>query len=287
MAETFATRVSITKTGTSTATVVLDANTGNLTLGGSSTDGDVLLKDNSGLTRIHLDPGGHTIKIRDASNNLIAELGRNGNLRLGGSGSDGDVEIYRSNGQRTMHFDGDGGNLWLGGNGTDGDIVMFPSGVANSNSTSQATIHLDANAGDIVLKNADAAEDFDVIGDDVEPGSVLVIDDEGKLRTSDRAYDRRVAGVVSGAGSLRPGLILGRHGKSTDRLPIALAGRVFVNAIADEAPIAVGDMLTTSSTRGHAMRASDPGRAFGSVIGKALAPLRKGMAQVPILVALQ
>ena len=210
MAETFETRVKINKTGTTDTTVTLDANTGNLTLGNHGTDGDVVLKDDSGTTRIHLDPGNHTIKIWDASGNLIAEIGRNGNLRVGGTGSDGDIEIFRNTGQRTMHFDGDGGNLWIGGNGTDGDIVMFPSGVANSNSTANATIHLDAEAGDIILKNADAAEDFDVVGEGVGPGSVLVIDDEGKLRASEHAYDRRVAGVVSGAGSLRPGLILGR-----------------------------------------------------------------------------
>lgn len=287
MAETFETRVSITKTGTSTATVILDANSGNLTLGNHGTDGDVLLKDDSGKTRIHLDPGNHTILIRDASNNVIAELGRNGNLRIGGTGSDGDIEIFRSNGQRTMHFDGDGGNLWLGGNGTDGDIVMFPSGVSNSNSTTEATIHLDAQAGDIILRNADAAEDFEVVGDDVGPGAVLVIDEDGKLRPSDTPYDRRVAGVVSGAGSLRPGIVLGRQGGAPGRLPIALAGRVYVDADAREAPIRVGDLLTTSATRGHAMRATDPARAFGAVIGKALAPLADGTALVPILVALQ
>ena len=287
MAETFETWVKVNKTGTSDTTVTLDANGGNLTLGGNGTDGDLILKDNAGTTRIHIDPGNHTIKIRDASNNLIAELGRNGNLRLGGGPHDGDIEMYRNNGQRSIHIDAQGGNMWVGGNGADGDIVMFPAGVSNSNSTNQATIHLNADAGDIILKNADAAEDFDVDGDDIEPGSVLVIDDDGKLRSSEEAYDRRVAGVVSGAGSLRPGLILDRQGPTDGRLPIALAGKVFVNVDARENPISVGDLLTTSGTRGHAMRATDPLRAFGAVIGKALAPLKEGTALVPILVALQ
>ncbi|MDQ1538237.1 MAG: hypothetical protein QOE58_2630 [Actinomycetota bacterium] len=35
------------------------------------------------------------------------------------------------------------------------------------------------------------------------------------------------------------------------------------------------------------MTASDPARAFGSVIGKALVPLASGLGLIPILVALQ
>jgi hypothetical protein len=52
-------------------------------------------------------------------------------------------------------------------------------------------------------------------------------------------------------------------------------------------PIEVGDLLTTSSCSGHAMKASDPFRAFGAVIGKALRPLASGRGKIPVLVALQ
>jgi hypothetical protein len=52
-------------------------------------------------------------------------------------------------------------------------------------------------------------------------------------------------------------------------------------------PIEVGDLLTTSETPGHAMKAADASRAFGAVIGKALSALPEGRALVPILVALQ
>ncbi len=64
-------------------------------------------------------------------------------------------------------------------------------------------------------------------------------------------------------------------------------GRVYCKADAQHSPIAVGDLLTTSSTRGHAMKAEDPLKAFGSVIGKALRPLQGGQALIPILIALQ
>jgi hypothetical protein len=35
------------------------------------------------------------------------------------------------------------------------------------------------------------------------------------------------------------------------------------------------------------MKASDPARAFGAVIGKALHPLQEGRGLIPILVSLQ
>jgi hypothetical protein len=49
----------------------------------------------------------------------------------------------------------------------------------------------------------------------------------------------------------------------------------------------VGDLLTTSPTLGHALRASDPTTAFGTVIGKALRPQATGEGMIPVLVALQ
>lgn len=288
MAETFETRVRINRTGTTNTTITLDANTGNITAGNHGVDGDVILKDGSNVTRIHLDPGNQTIKIFNGSNQLIAELGRNGNLRLGGGGHDGDIEMYRGNNQRTVHLDGNQANLWMGGNGTDGDIVLFPSGVTNSNNTSNSTIHLDANAGDIILRNADCAEDFDLIDDaDLEPGTVLVINDDARLEESRTAFDRRVAGVLSGAGKYRPGLVLDRQPESLNRKPVALAGKAYCRVDAAYGAIRIGDLLTSSDTPGHAMCADDPLRAFGAVIGKALGGLPSGRGMVPILVALQ
>jgi len=46
-------------------------------------------------------------------------------------------------------------------------------------------------------------------------------------------------------------------------------------------------LLTTSDIPGFAMKASDPGRAFGSVLGKALQPLPAGRGLIPVLIALQ
>jgi hypothetical protein len=141
--------------------------------------------------------------------------------------------------------------------------------------------------GDISLTHADCAEEFETSpGKEIQPGTVVVIDDDGKLIESSKAYDRRVAGVVSGAGGLQPGIILGRVLRDS-ATRIALIGRVFCQVDASQSPIEVGDLLTSSAVPGHAMRAVDPVQAFGAVIGKALQPLRHGKGKIPILVSLQ
>lgn len=141
---------------------------------------------------------------------------------------------------------------------------------------------------DIILANADCAEDFDVMdGSSAEPGTVMVLNDESKLRECSRPYDKRVAGVISGAGGYRPGIVLDKQQSQSDRKPIALVGKVFCKVDAQFGQIEVGDLLTTSPTAGHAMRADDPLKAFGAVIGKSLRPLKEGRGLIPILIALQ
>lgn len=143
--------------------------------------------------------------------------------------------------------------------------------------------------GDIRLTNADCAEDFDIIAANlVEPGTVMVLgDDEGALQQSNKPYDKRVAGVVSGAGNYKPGIVLDKQKSDKDRKPIALLGKVYCKADARYGSIEVGDLLTTSASPGHAMKAADPFKAFGAVIGKALRPLKEGQGLIPILIALQ
>jgi hypothetical protein len=141
---------------------------------------------------------------------------------------------------------------------------------------------------DIVLTGADFAEEFDLIGTvDAEPGTVMVLDGEGGVKPSCLAYDRRVAGIISGAGEYRPGIILDRRDSTRPRGALALVGKVFCKVDADYAPIDIGDMLTTSPTCGHAMKAVDPAQSFGAVVGKALRPISQGEGLIPVLVALQ
>jgi hypothetical protein len=113
--------------------------------------------------------------------------------------------------------------------------------------------------GDISLGNADCAEDFQVAdGSSAEPGTVMVLDNDSNLRASASAYDKRVAGVISGGGSYKPGIVLDRQQIKGNRKPVALLGKVFCKADAQFGSIEVGDLLTTSPTSGHAMRVDDP-----------------------------
>jgi hypothetical protein len=117
--------------------------------------------------------------------------------------------------------------------------------------------------GDIRLMNADCAEEFDISGTDkIDPGTVMVIDDQGALHASKQAYDKRVAGVISGAGEGRPAIVLDKQNTGGTRMPIGLVGKVYCKVDAQYSPIDVGDLLTTSPTPGHAMKADDPLKAF-------------------------
>jgi hypothetical protein len=116
--------------------------------------------------------------------------------------------------------------LWIGANqsegkkpgilflrnsgGVDSIVLDGRSGkVLGRNNTGADSIVLDCNAGDILLGNADCAEDFEVSDAGyIEPGDVMVIDQEGKLKRSTKTYDKKVAGVISGAGDYKPGLVL-------------------------------------------------------------------------------
>jgi hypothetical protein len=176
-------------------------------------------------------------------------------------------------------FEGSEAGISAKGGGDARDLAGFFNGNVE-------VIHT-LKAFDVFIMGSDCAEEFDVPSSEVDAGTVMVIGDNAQLVQSHRAYDKRVAGVVSGAGSYKPGLVLGKDGSREHRVPLALLGKVFCKADATYAPIDVGDLLTTSDTEGHAMKAADPSRAFGTVVGKALGSLREGRGLLPILVALQ
>lgn len=283
----------------------------NIFAGDGGDDGDLVLQSGSGQDRIRLNGSGASgwfggngasgdlvVFASGGDNSSTAQAtawlqGGGGNLFLGGNGTDGDVVLRSGSGADRIRLDADLAVMWIGGNGNDGDIAIFASDGDNA-TLADATIRMDGAtgnitvAGDITLQNADCAEDFRVAClEEAEPGTVMVIDDDLQLAAADKAYDSRVAGIVAGAGDYRPGIVLGRTGADRSTMPVALVGRVFCKVDADHGPIAIGDLLTSSPTAGHAMKAADPARAFGAVIGKALAPLAGGRGLIPVLVSLQ
>lgn len=141
-----------------------------------------------------------------------------------------------------------------------------------------------------ITGGADIAEPFQMSHtEEIPKGAVVVIDEEnpGRLKMSSAPYDTRVAGIISGANGVQPGLALHQQGKIEGGQNVALTGRVYALADASGGAIKPGDLLTTSGTPGHVMRASERGRSSGAVLGKAMTGLQQGKGMVLVLVSLQ
>lgn len=220
------------------------------------------------------------------------------------------LRVYKTTGRDARLTVGDETKFWSWSTGwaVGGDFSLIEEGVSGyrlyvQQSTGNVGIgksnpatRLDVNgttrtSAIEITGGADIAEPFDFHRPEaIEPGMVVSIDPEnpGKLRLSDRAYDRTVAGVISGAGGVNPGVVLSQEGSvAIGDKPVALSGRVYVLADASKAPIRPGDLLTTSEVAGHAMRVEDPNRANGAILGKAMSSLNEGSGLVLVLVSLQ
>jgi hypothetical protein len=165
--------------------------------------------------------------------------------------------------------------------GSKGVAGVFRGNVILQSLSTQATI-LELGEG------LDYAERFNLSDStDIIPGTVLVIDSDqpGKLKASDQAYDRKVAGIVAGAKGLGSGVRLG--GTLYDK-DVALAGRVYCNVDGTYGEVTPGAMLTTSPTAGYAMVVRDYTKASGAILGKAMESLGVGQkGQILVLVTLQ
>ena len=195
-----------------------------------------------------------------------------------------------------MMVDGFGGvKAYIGddGSGNDVQIGSLTSGVtavACYNAADNVYMHLYCSS--ITIKGgADLAEPFNITagGNDVPQGAVMVIDEQnpGHLKMSDQGYDTHVAGVVSGANGINPGIQMQQDGLLEGGKNVALTGRVYVQADTSNGAIKPGDLLTTSATPGHAMRVTDHARAAGAILGKAMTGLSEGKGMVLVLVTLQ
>jgi len=165
---------------------------------------------------------------------------------------------------------------------------------------SELTVNGTTRTGTLTITGgADLAEPFEITDDGSDSselataGTVVVIDPDrpGALKVSSTAFDSRVAGVISGANGLNPGMMMSatchRSLGATGR-PVALAGRVWCLCDADvNGGIKPGDRLTTSTTPGHAMRVAVGDHADGAVLGKAMTELKSGRGLVLVLVNLQ
>jgi hypothetical protein len=155
--------------------------------------------------------------------------------------------------------------------------------------------------------------------ENVEAGDVLVADRtfQGWMRRSEMAADPAVVGVVTEADGVVLGDSLDRLAALDDRLageleaaraagdgrgleearaglmerfggtfaPVAMSGIVRCKVDASYAAIEVGDLLATSPTPGHAMRAEEA--VPGTILGKALEAKDDGTGRIRMLVMLR
>ncbi len=203
-----------------------------------------------------------SVVLRDADQNKNVELLSNFN----GSGA---VKIY--------HHDASGVEL--------GKIELI-SNYAQSNDSRIITDEVEIRGG------SDLAELFEITGDqkEVQPGMLVSLDpkEDGKLRLTRHSYDRSIAGVVSGANGVKPGILMGQDGTlATGSELVTITGRTYVLCNTDNGPIKIGDLLTSSPIPGTGMKASRKRKSRGTIIGKAMSTLVGDKGYVLVLVSLQ
>ena len=181
------------------------------------------------------------------------------------------------------------GDLDVNGNAAIGGTLHITGDTTSTGNITTPTMTVNVLT---ILGGSDLAEPFKVSQTyKAIPGMVVSIDPArvGELRISDRPYDRMVAGIISGANGIRPGVTMQQSGTVAEgQFPIALSGRVWVYADASSnGPIGAGDLLTTSAVPGHAMKVTDFARSQGAVLGKAMSSLEKGRGLVLVLVVAQ
>jgi hypothetical protein len=159
--------------------------------------------------------------------------------------------------------------------GVSGDVAVFQSAssnVARIDKTGKGFFNNGTQAS-----GADVAEMFDIEGarGEYEPGDVLIISEstDRTVEKSNAPNSNKVAGVYA----TKPGVVLTEKSieENLDALvPMGVVGVIPTKVCLENGPIKRGDLLVTSSIKGHAMKAisknNDGIFPAGVIIGKAL-----------------
>jgi hypothetical protein len=140
----------------------------------------------------------------------------------------------------------------------------------------------------LASQSFDLAEVFDVTDVTIDAGDVVVLDAAvpTKLKKCDVQNDTAVIGIIS----TEPGILLDKtEGDIADMTPmaadkkkVALTGRVPCKVCDENGSVRVGDLLTTSSIPGYAMKSTE--HRTGTIIGKAMEPLSSGCGKILVFI---
>lgn len=211
--------------------------------------------------------GWNGISAEDVNITLFADVSNSDQYRLSVH-NDLDEEVA---------FINDEGDLALAGR-------LFPSDQGSLqtekyiyyDSTGAPTLdYMRTNAAGWGVGSYDFAEMFPAV-DNVVAGEVVVFANgkESIGRANGTPYDQKIAGIVS----TRPGFLAGEFIEG--HVPIALAGRVPTFVTAENGSIKPGDPLTTSSTPGYAMKATEA----GPIVGYAMESHESGSGSIIVYV---
>jgi hypothetical protein len=233
---------------------------------------------------------------------FILGAGNSGNTHLGRS-DHAYISYPRSGNVHFRTYDGSNyaypvtfagnGDVTIGGNlGTSGNSAMprtpgWGGGIHTFDLEAEGTVW--SRAG-YQSGNRDVAENYESDGS-LEPADVVSLDaTTHRIVRTDTPNDALLVGVISS----KPAVLLNvDHDRDTPddkSIPVALCGRVPCKVVDENGAIRKGDLLTSSSTPGHAMRASPieiGGERFyrpGTIIGKAFEPLGSGRGVIEIIV---
>lgn len=266
----------------------------------------------STVTETWLDSGTNLISRPDGKNILVRDVDKTTRFRI--NTASGEVRQYNDAGIETIRLDaqsnGDGSYFAMAN--SDGfKNIRIVSEESNSDSGAislyddfgNRSIKIDGDvSGDgrvttdeLEIKGgSDFAENFDIINEEngmtAKPGMLVSIspDASGKLQLTNQAYDKKLAGIISGANGIEPGLYMSQEGSIADgEYPVALTGRVYVYANTANGQIRPGDLLTSSTQLGYAMKVDRADKAQGAIIGKAMTSLTEKEGFVLVLVNLQ
>lgn len=115
-----------------------------------------------------------------------------------------------------------------------------------------------------------------------------------EVTLADQANDPAVIGIVDSRAVLDEEKPKKKSKKATDPTVVEDGQELYVVTLgcyarcqvdAGKTPIGVGDLLTSSANPGHARKAADP--RIGTIIGKALEPLKKGTGSIAVFVNIQ